>query len=126
MPISWPRSPAPMAWPNWSRLSEAAERPPLCVLQKGTDLRLSWRPGASMMQHTMVVSSSSSAYMILVIIVLVSPSGQCTVAVTHLEATLELQELGQHWQMAHAADPKQQAAVLPREIMAPITRLIRD
>ena len=45
---------------------------------------------------------------------------------THLEATLELQELGQHWQMAHAADPKQQAAVLPREMMAPITRLIRD
>ena len=39
---------------------------------------------------------------------------------------LLLQELGQHWQMAHAADPKQQAAVLPREMMAPITRLIRD
>ena len=126
MPISWPRSPAPMAWPNWSRLSEAAERPPLCVLQKGTDLRLSWRPGASMMQHTMVVSSSSSAYMILVIMVLSVALSPVYRAVTHLEATLELQELGQHWQMAHAADPKQQAAVLPREMMAPITRRIRN
>ena len=125
MPISWPKSPAPMAWPNWSRLSEAAERPPLCVLQKGTDLRLSWRPGASMMQQTMVVSSSSSAYMILVIMLSVALSAVYR-AVTHLEATLELQELGQHWQMAHAADPKQQAAVLPREMMAPITRRIRN
>ena len=45
---------------------------------------------------------------------------------SHLEATLELQELGQHWQMAQAADPKQQAAVLPREMMAPITKLTLD
>lgn len=45
---------------------------------------------------------------------------------SHLEATLELHELGQHWQMAQAADPKQQAAVLPREIMAPITKLTLD
>ena len=47
-------------------------------------------------------------------------------SVSHLEATLELQELGQHWQMAQAADPKQQAAVLPREMMVPITRLTWD
>ena len=33
---------------------------------------------------------------------------------------LLLQLLGQHWQMAQAAEPKQQAAVLAREMMAPI------
>ena len=33
---------------------------------------------------------------------------------------LLLQELGQHWQMAQAAEPKQQAAVLPSEMMAPM------
>ena len=44
----------------------------------------------------------------------------------HLEATLELQVLGQHWQMAHAADPKQQAAVLPSEMMAPIKKLFKS
>ena len=37
-----------------------------------------------------------------------------------LEAMLLLQVLGQHWQMAQAAEPKQQAAVLPRDIIAPI------
>ena len=79
-----------------------------------------------MTQHTMVVRSSSSAYMILVIIVLSVALRTVYSAVTHLEATLELQELGQHWQMAQAADPKQQAAVLPREMMAPITRLTWD
>ena len=36
---------------------------------------------------------------------------------------LLLQELGQHWQMAQAAEPKQQAAVLPSEMMAPILQL---
>ena len=36
---------------------------------------------------------------------------------------LLLQELGQHWQMAQAAEPKQQAAVLPSEMMAPMMEL---
>ena len=36
---------------------------------------------------------------------------------------LLLQELGQHWQMAQAAEPKQQAAVLPSEMMAPMLQL---
>ena len=36
---------------------------------------------------------------------------------------LLLQELGQHWQMAQAAEPKQQAAVLPSEMMAPMVEL---
>ena len=45
---------------------------------------------------------------------------------SHLEATLELQVLGQHWQMAQAAEPKQQAAVLPREMMAPIVIRVRN
>ena len=39
-----------------------------------------------------------------------------------LDAMLLLQELGQHWQMAQAAEPKQQAAVLPSEMMAPMLR----
>ena len=40
-----------------------------------------------------------------------------------LDAMLLLQELGQHWQMAQAAEPKQQAAVLPSEMMAPMVEL---
>ena len=40
-----------------------------------------------------------------------------------LDAMLLLQELGQHWQMAQAAEPKQQAAVLPSEMMAPMMEL---
>ena len=54
-----------------------------------------------MMQQTTVVSSSRMAYMILLAMEL-------------------LHMLGQQLQMAQAAEPKQQAAVLPREIMAPI------
>ena len=41
-----------------------------------------------------------------------------------LLAMLELQEEGQQLQMAQAADPKQQAAVLPSEIIAPILNLL--
>ena len=43
----------------------------------------------------------------------------------HLDAMLLLQELGQHWQMAQAAEPKQQAAVLPSEMMAPMLQTQR-
>ena len=39
-----------------------------------------------------------------------------------LLAMEELHMLGQHWQMAQAAEPKQQAAVLPSEMMAPMLR----
>jgi len=53
------------------------------------------------MQQMTVVTNRRMAYMILL-------------------AMEELHMLGQHWQIAHAADPKQQAAVLPREMMAPI------
>merc|ERR1719187_2366653 len=55
------------------------------------------------MQQTTVVRRSRMAYI-------------------NLEAMLLLQLLGQHWQMAQAAEPKQQAAVLPREMMAPIVQ----
>jgi len=53
------------------------------------------------MQHMTVVTNKRMAYMILL-------------------AMDELHMLGQHWQMAQAAEPKQHAAVLPREMMAPI------
>jgi len=56
------------------------------------------------MQQTTVLRSNRIAYMILLAMEL-------------------LHMLGQHLQMAQAADPKQQAAVLPREIMAPIVFL---
>ena len=90
----------------------------MCSLQKGTEAKLSCSPGASMMQQTIVVSSSRMAYINLhntesVIL----PSSSLG---TDLEAMLLLQLLGQHWQMAQAAEPKQQAAVLAREMMAPI------
>merc|ERR1719325_67358 len=107
MPTSCPTLPRPMAEPASSRPAEKVSRPPWWLRQKGTLARLSWRPGASMMQHTTVVSSSRIAYMIL-------------------DAMLLLQELGQHWQMAQAAEPKQQAAVLPSEMMAPILHLQRS
>jgi hypothetical protein len=54
-----------------------------------------------MMQQMTVVTNKRMAYMILL-------------------AMEELHMLGQHWQMAQAAEPKQHAAVLPREMMAPI------
>jgi len=54
-----------------------------------------------MMQHTTVVNNNKMAYMILLAMEL-------------------LHILGQHWQIAQAAEPKQQAAVLPREMIAPI------
>jgi len=54
------------------------------------------------MQDTIVVNKSRMEYMILVAIELL-----------HMD--------GQHWQIAQAADPKQQAAVLPSDMIAPIT-----
>jgi len=54
-----------------------------------------------MIQQTTVERRRSMAYMILLAMEL-------------------LHMLGQHWQMAQAACPKQQAAVLPRDMMPPI------
>ena len=65
MPTSWPTLPRPMALPASSSPAEKVSRLPWWLRQKGTLARLSWRPGASMMQHTTVVSSSRIAYMIL-------------------------------------------------------------
>ena len=89
-----------------------------------------------MMQHTTVVSSSRMAYMILREGgrgVIQNPFNQFQPftffgktrkkTILDLDAMLLLQELGQHWQMAQAAEPKQQAAVLPSEMMAPMLQL---
>ena len=57
-----------------------------------------------MMQHTTVVNNNRMAYMILLAMEL-------------------LHILGQQLQIAQAAEPKQQAAVLPREIIAPIVKI---
>ena len=101
MPTLCPTLSSPILLPRSSNPSEKVSNVVLWVLQNGTEARLSCRPGASMMQQTTVVSSSMMAYMILLAMEL-------------------LHMLGQQLQMAQAAEPKQQAAVLPREIMAPI------
>ena len=104
IPTCCPTLSRPILFPISSSPSAKLSKLVLWDLQNGTDARLSCNPGASMMQHTTVVNNNRMAYMILLAMEL-------------------LHILGQQLQIAQAAEPKQQAAVLPREIIAPIVKI---
>ena len=57
-----PVCPTPNPSPISSNVSPKLSREDLWDLQKGTEDRLSWSPGANMIQQTMVVSSKRMAY----------------------------------------------------------------